>query len=235
VRLIPNIILNLFSKSSNVVALENILGFSPSNIGIYEIALRHSSTNIADNNERLEFLGDAILGAIVGEYLFKKYPLQGEGFLTEMRSKIVNRATLNQIAIKIGLKQIIEYNQNDHYLRNSQIFGNALEALIGAVYQDKGYIKTKLFVQRRIINMYVDLDALELEESNLKNKLIGWANKQKKEIAFVMLDERLEGKKRIFEIGIQIDNEVVCKAQSSNKKEASKQAAKIAIELLGIV
>jgi ribonuclease III len=236
-RLVPNIILQYFVKDSRVQLLQNILGFSPSTIALYELALIHRSNNIAEdsNNERLEFLGDAILGAIVGEYLYKKYPKQPEGFLTDMRSKIVNRVTLNEIAVKIGLKQIVKYNRNDQHLRSSQIFGNALEALIGAIYVDKGFAKTKQFIQNNIIRIYIDLDALELEESNLKNKLIGWANKNKKVIAFELLEETLEGKRRNFVMGITIDGEMICKSNAPNKKEASKRAAKEAIVKLAIV
>jgi ribonuclease-3 len=105
-----------------VLHLQNILGFTPGNLAIYELALLHRSNATDDNNERLEFLGDAILGAIVGEYLFSKYPSQPEGFLTEMRSKIVNRAILNHIALKLGLKDIVSFNKNDAHLRTSQIF-----------------------------------------------------------------------------------------------------------------
>ncbi|MFM2386214.1 MAG: ribonuclease [Bacteroidota bacterium] len=234
--IVPNAILQFFSKDANLAALKNILGFTPRNLSIYEQALVHRSSNseVEQNNERLEFLGDAVLGSIVGEYLYKKYPAQGEGFLTDMRSKIVNRVTLNDIALRIGLKQIVKYNKSDVFLRKSQIFGNALEALIGAVYQDRGYIVTKKFIQTRIIAVFVDLDALEQEEANLKNKLIGWANKNKHNISFDLLEEKLEGKKRFFTIGIALDQQIVSSAVASSKKEASKRAAKSAIEVLGI-
>ena len=236
-RLVPNIILQYFVKDSRVALLQNLLGFTPGNIALYELALIHRSVLIAEdsNNERLEFLGDAILGAIVGEYLYKKYPKQPEGFLTEMRSKIVNRTSLNSIAIKLGLKQMVKFNRNDTYLRSSQIFGNALEALIGAIYMDKGFAKTKQFIQQNIIKIYVDLDALELEDSNLKNKLIGWANKQRKQVEFIMLNETIDGKRRNFDIGVMIDGELICQAGAPNKKEASKRAAKLAIDQLDIV
>jgi ribonuclease III len=232
-RLVPNIIIQYFVKNSRVKHLINILGFMPGNIALYELALLHRSNNPEnDNNERLEFLGDAILGAVVGEYLFKKYPKQPEGFLTDMRSKIVNRAILNEIAVKLGLKNIVNYNKNDQHLRHSQIFGNALEALIGAIYVDKGYIKTKQFIQSKIIKIFVDLDALEAEEGNLKNKLIGWSKKNGKELEFKLLQHTTEGKKNIFEIAICIDDEIICSASATNKKEASKRAAKQAVEML---
>jgi ribonuclease III len=234
-QIVPNILLRLFKTNSNVKHLQNILGFTPGNLALYDAALCHRSTNVnaIGNNERLEFLGDAVLGAIVGEYLYKKYPTQNEGFLTDMRSKIVNRATLNDIALKIGLKQIVKYNKNDMHLRYSQIFGNALEALIGAIYEDKGFLKTKTFIQSRIIKIFIDLDALELEEGNLKNKLIGWANRNKKKIDFIFMEEFLQGRKKMFRIGVQIDDEIICEGTSNNKKDASKKAAAKALEMIG--
>ncbi|HMW27851.1 MAG TPA: ribonuclease III domain-containing protein, partial [Ferruginibacter sp.] len=124
--------------------LNNILGFSPGNIALYKTALSHRSVREGadENNERLEFLGDAVLSSVVAHYLFRKYPYKGEGFLTEMRSKMVNRQKLNDIALKMGIKKITFYNKYDNALKVSQIFGNTLEALIGAVYLDKGYTAT---------------------------------------------------------------------------------------------
>ena len=236
-RLVPKIILNYFNKSERIKSLENLLGFKPDTLSLYEMALLHrsNSLSIAENNERLEFLGDAILGAIVGEHLYKKYPMQPEGFLTEMRSKIVNRQTLNEIAVRIGLKQLIKFNKNDHHLRSSQIFGNALEALIGAIYIDKGFLKSKKFIQQKIIATCVDLEALENEDSNLKNKLIGWATKNRKVIEFVLVNEELQGTKKLFVIGVSIDGKIITQAQAANKKEASKRAAKEAIDVLKII
>jgi ribonuclease III len=236
-RFIPEIILQLFTQDEQVKKLQNILGYTPSNLVLYEIAFCHSSNHelqTKDNNERLEFLGDAILGAIVSDYLYKKYPKQDEGFLTEMRSKIVNRQSLNAIAVKIGLKEFLKYNKQDNFLRSSQIFGNALEALIGAIYIDKGFLTTKKFVCEKMLSIYIDIDELEGEESNLKNKLIGWANRGKKKIEFILLNEKFDGKKRTFCIGVHIDDQLICKAEANNKKEASKRAAKAALEQLEI-
>ncbi len=236
-RFVPNILVNFFTKSDNLKDLQNVLGFKPGNIALYELALQHRSKSyddVADNNERLEYLGDAILGAVISDHLYKKYPLQNEGFLTEMRSKIVNRMSLNAIAQKIGLKQLTSYNKSDGTLHNSHIFGNALEALIGAIYLDKGYLNTKKFIQNRILNVHLDLDSLEIEDSNLKNKIIGWANKQRKTCDFIVLEEKMEGTRRIFTIGVQINNTIVAQAKASNKKEASKMAAKNAVEKLNL-
>lgn len=213
-----------------------MLGFTPSNIAVYELALCHRSNNnnTTENNERLEFLGDAILGAIIGEHLFIKYPTRDEGYLTDMRTKIVNRKTLNQIALKIGLKSLMKFNEQDYFLRDSLIFGNALEALIGAIYIDKGYARTRSFVRKRILLPFVDIELLENLEVNTKNKLIGWAGKQGRKIEFVLLEERIERGRKKFVVGVELDNEVIARSTAGNKKEASKVAAEEAIKVLDI-
>lgn len=214
-----------------------MLGFTPGNLALYELALSHRSSNInsTENNERLEFLGDAILGAIIGEHLFNKYPTKPEGYLTDMRSKIVNRKTLNQIGLKIGLKSLMKFNEQDYFLRDSSIFGNALEALIGAIYIDKGYSKTRTFVRKRILIPFVDIELLENLEANTKNKLIGWANKQGKKIEFIVMEERLERGRKKFTVGVKLEEEIISKSTAGNKKEASKVAAEEAIKTLEIV
>lgn len=213
-----------------------MLGFTPGNLALYELALSHrsSNTNSTENNERLEFLGDAILGAIIGEHLFIKYPTKAEGYLTDMRSKIVNRKTLNQIGLKIGLKSLMKFNEQDYFLRDSSIFGNALEALIGAIYIDKGYAKTRTFVRKRILIPFVDIELLEGLEANTKNKLIGWANKQGKKIEFIVMEEKLERGRKKFTIGVKLEEEIISKSTAGNKKEASKVAAEEAIKTLEI-
>ena len=133
--------------------LHNVLGFIPENLNLYKTALSHRSIREGadENNERLEFLGDAVLSSLVGHYLFMRYPYKDEGFLTEMRSKMVNRNQLNDIALKMGLKKITFYNKFDSSLKISQIFGNTLEAVVGAVYLDKGYKKTQKWVNHSFI------------------------------------------------------------------------------------
>src|ERR1700761_1672239 len=137
--------------------LRNVLGFTPGKAVLYKTALTHRSVKDGadENNERLEYLGDAILSAIIADFLFKKYPYKEEGFLTEMRSKMVNRTTLNDIAVKMGFRKITNFNKFDNSLKMSQIFGNTLEAFVGAVYLDKGFKKTKLWVLERIILPYL--------------------------------------------------------------------------------
>ena len=216
--------------------LNNVLGFSPGDASLYKTALSHRSVREGadENNERLEFLGDAVLSSIIAHYLFKKYPYKGEGFLTEMRSKMVNRQKLNEIALKMGLKKITFYNKFDNALKISQIFGNTLEALIGAVFLDKGYRKTQRWVEEYIIFPHLFTDDLEGIEINIKNKLYGWANKNGKALEFETLDEKIENGRRLFTIGATVDGELVSQAKGYNKKDASQIAAQMAVEKLGL-
>lgn len=208
----------------------------PKNISLFVVALSHRSVKEGseENNERLEYLGDAILSAIVADYLYKKYPYKGEGFLTEMRSKMVNRQRLNEVALKMGLKQLTQFNKFDNSLKTSQIFGNTLEAVVGAVYLDKGYIRTRAWVVSHIINPHFIMDDLELLEINHKNKLYGWANRNGKVLEFDTLEERMEGSRRVFRIGATVNGEVIAEGVAFNKKDASQIAAQIAIEKLGL-
>ncbi len=214
--------------------LTNVLGFTPREITLYKIALSHRSVREGadENNERLEFLGDAVLSSIVAHYLFKKYPYKDEGFLTEMRSKMVNRQKLNEIALKMGLKKITLYNKFDNALKISQIFGNTLEALIGAVYLDKGYTDTHKWVEQFIIMTHMFIDDLEDIEINIKNKLYGWANKNGKVLEFETLNEKFENGRRLFTIGATIDGELIAEAKGYNKKDASQIAAQLAVDKL---
>jgi ribonuclease-3 len=230
---------NLFSFKSTSAFDQQIidmLGIRPGNIQLYRSALSHRSVKETpdENNERLEFLGDAVLSAIVADYLFKRYPYKGEGFLTEMRSKMVNRQQLNDIALKMGLRKLTFYNKFDNALKGSQIFGNTLEALIGAVYLDKGYDKTKTWILKQIIIPHLYLEDLELIDINLKNKLIGWANKNGKTITFDLAEEKLEGNRRIFTMNAVLDGEVFAQGKAGNKKDASQVAAQVAVEKLGL-
>ena len=214
----------------------NVLDFAPGTISLYKTALSHRSVKEGtdENNERLEYLGDAILSGIVADYLFKRYPYKGEGFLTEMRSKMVNRQTLNEIAVKMGLKKITIYNKNDGSLKVSQIFGNTLEALVGAIYVDKGFNQTKQWVLRQIIIPHMFVENLETLEINHKNKLYGWANKNGKNLEFETLEERFENGRRLFTVGAVVDGELIAEGKAFNKKDASQIASQVAVEKLGL-
>lgn len=217
--------------------LQNVLGFSPHELNLYTTALSHRSVREGadENNERLEFLGDAVISSIVAHYLFMRYPYKDEGFLTEMRSKMVNRNQLNDIAIKIGLKKITLYNQLDQSLKISQIFGNTLEALTGAVFLDKGYEVTRKWVTERIINPHLFMQDLENLDINRKNKLYGWANKNGKVLEFETVSESIENGRRLFTIGAVVDGVLIAEAQGFNKKDASQIAAQMAMEKLNLL
>ena len=230
----------LFYKSSDEnsfgIQLKNVLGIQSGNILLYRTALSHRSVKETseENNERLEYLGDAILSAIVADYLFKRYPYKGEGFLTEMRSKMVNRQQLNDIALKMGIRKLTFYNKFDNALKGSQIFGNTLEALVGAVYLDKGYEKTHNWVLKQIVIPHMFVDDLELIDINLKNKLIGWANKNGKTLTFELAEEKMEGSRRLFTINAMLDGELLAYGKGYNKKDASQIAAQVAVEKIGL-
>lgn len=216
--------------------LQNVLGIKPGNYSLYFTALSHRSVkeNADENNERLEYLGDAVLSTVIADYLFKRYPYKGEGFLTEMRSKMVNRQQLNEIALKMGVKKLTLYNKFDSFLKGSQIFGNTLEALVGAVYLDKGYKKTQHWVVKQIVIPYVFVDDLEQIDINLKNKLIGWASKNGKKLEFETVNEKLEGNRRVFTIAVVLDGEILSQGKGYNKKDASQVAAQESIAKLGL-
>jgi len=230
-------LISYFKKSPFETNLRMLIGYRTANVLLFQTALNHRSVKESptENNERLEFLGDAIISSVVAEYLFKKYPYKGEGFLTEMRSKMVNRQQLNNIAIQMGLRRLTQFNKMDGGLKSSQIFGNTLEALVGAIYLDKKYDFTKNWIVEKMIQPYLFMDDLEQIDINIKNKIIGWALKQGKQVDFVLAGEQLEGRRRLFTINVVLDGEVVASQKGYTKKDASQVAAQKAIEALGIV
>ena len=193
---------------------------------------RSKPEDATDSNERLEFLGDAILGAIIAEYLFKKYPYKPEGFLTELRSRIVRRETMNNVAVRMGLNKLVQYNQNDRGLSRSHIFGNALEALIGAVYLDRGFAITRTFVLNQLVKAYIDLDTMESTDTNYKNQLLSWAQKNGHTMSFDTLEEKQEGTRKLFIVGIVVNGDVMAKGSGFNKKEAGQVAAQNALQII---
>jgi ribonuclease-3 len=231
-RLINRILSRSSPDKQLIVQLEHLLGFTPVHISYYKLALMHRSKpeDPANSNERLEFLGDAILGAIVAEYLFKKYPSQDEGYLTELRSRIVRRETMNNVALRMGLNKLVKYNEQDRGLSRSHIFGNALEALIGAVYLDIGFIKTRTFILNQLIRSYIDLDTMESTDTNYKNQLLSWAQRSGRVLAFETLEEKMEGPRKLFVLGVMLDGELIAKGSGYNKKEASQVAAQKGLE-----
>jgi ribonuclease-3 len=235
-RLINRIFKHNSSDRQLLLQLEHLLGFTPGNMAYYQLAFMHRSKpeDATSSNERLEFLGDAILGAIIAEYLFKKYPYQPEGYLTELRSRIVRRETMNNVALRMGLNKMVQYNQNDRGLSRSHIFGNALEALIGAVYLDQGFEKTRKFILNQIIRAYIDLDTMESTDTNYKNQLLSWAQRHNSVLTFDTLDEKMDGTRKLFTVGIMMDGNLVAEGTGFNKKEAGQVAAQKALEVLKV-
>ncbi|MCC3348077.1 MAG: ribonuclease III [Phocaeicola sp.] len=208
-----------------------MLGFYPRNIEIYQQALLHKSSSIKAgkgrllNNERLEFLGDAILDAIVADIVYKKFEGKREGFLTNTRSKIVQRETLNRVAVEIGLDKLIKYTtrQSSH---NSYMCGNAFEALIGAIYLDRGYRACKKFMEERIINQYLNLEKISRKEVNFKSKLIEWSQKNKFCVEFNLIEQSLDSDQNpIFETQITVENIPAGTGKGYSKKESQQEAA----------
>jgi len=214
--------------------IKNVFGFIPKNIFYYELALTHKSASIyynkdfSINNERLEFLGDAVLNTIIGEYLFHEYINENEGFLTNLRSKIVSRHSLNNIAIKLQLTNVIK-QQPDLDILASNIPGNALEAMIGAIFIDKGYDFTKKIVLAKIILPYVDWQDLIENDTNFKGKIIDWAQKHHVSIEFKSESTYINDKQQGYIAEVWIKNKMVSTGKGITKKEAEQQAAKEAL------
>lgn len=224
-----------------VKTLKNLLGFVPGNLSLYRLAFRHKSVaqsvkkGVKNSNERLEFLGDAVLGSVVAEVLFKLYPYKDEGFLTELRSKIVSRVNLNQLARKLGFEKLVEYdNRVIASTRQGSLLGDAFEALIGAVYLDKGYDFTKNFLINHIIKSHIDIHTLEQTETNFKSKLIEWCQRHGKDITFEQAGNEEGESNRLFTIKVLVDGETLGQGKEFSKKNAEKLAAEKACEALGI-
>lgn len=222
--------------------MKNLLGFVPGNMALYKMAFRHKSMAVTlkngskSSNERLEFLGDAVLGSVIAEVLFKLYPYKDEGFLTELRSKIVRRANLNQLGRKLGFQELVDFDIKTINVstKQSSLLGDAFEALIGAVYLDKGYDFTKNFITERIIKPHIDIHTLELTETNFKSKLIEWCQRCSKEILFEPTANAEGDSAKLFSVQVLIDGEAMACATDYSKKNAEKLAAEKTCEMLGI-
>lgn len=213
-----------------------ILGFFPRNIRFYEQALLHKSTSIRSekgrplNNERLEFLGDAILDAIVGDIVYKHFERRREGFLTNTRSKIVQRETLNKLAVEIGLDKLVKYSTRSSS-HNSYMYGNAFEAFIGAIYLDQGYERCKQFMEKKILKNYIDLDKMSRKEVNFKSKLIEWSQKTKMEVSFELIEQFLDQDYNpMFHTEVRIESLSAGTGTGYSKKESQQNAAQMALK-----
>ncbi|WP_035564214.1 ribonuclease III [Hymenobacter sp. IS2118] len=223
-------------------AISTVTGLTPTNVKLYRLAFTHSSAvrqqpalGRHQSNERLEFLGDAVLGTVVAEYLFRKYPYEQEGFLTEMRSRIVNRESLNGIALKLGLDKLVQLDTaQGRAARSRSVNGNALEALVGAVYLDLGYKAARKFVLTRLVKGFVDVHTLTTTTANFKSKLVEWAQRQGKTLRYDLTGEARPGGMMEFTATVLLDEEVVATGMGLSKKQAEQLAAERALTSLGV-
>lgn len=221
-------------------SIKLMIGSRPFNVSLYRLALtpaglgEETSQGFRISNERLEFLGDAILGSVIAEYLFQKYPFRDEGFLTETRSKLVNRESLNETGKKIGLKKILEQEIGHRsFTANKSLYGDILEAFLGAMYLDKGYAFTKKFILNRIL-LHFDLEGMIATTTNFKSKIIEWSQKENKQMEFKVL--KVHGNQRFkeFVVGLEVDSVEVAQGKGGTKKKAEQDASKNAYESLQI-
>jgi ribonuclease-3 len=211
-----------------VYYVQSVFGFKPKNIELYKIALIHKSVSQSDkvcgllNNERLEYLGDAILGAIVADFLFRKYPLAKEGELSEMRSKIVCRNRLNQLSKRLNLDSVMHIKTDTHA---KSAIGDAFEALCGAIYLDKGYKKTKKIIVNKILLTHLDMEAILNEEMNFKNKVLSWGQKKRKKILFTSKIVQNINHVPIFRVKMMVNEKIVAIGENLTIKSAEQDAA----------
>lgn len=214
----------------------HITGFCPKDIKLYEQAFVHKSSSIETengkwlNNERLEFLGDAVLDVVVADILFRKYPYKKEGFLTNTRSKIVSRETLNRVALELGLDSMVIYSTklNAH---NNYMYGNALEALIGAIYLDQGYTNCYQFIAKTLIAHHINIETLVKKEVNFKSNLIEWSQKNKETIEFRVIESFNDNEGNpVFQTGVFLDDQEIGIGIGYSKKESQQNAAQMALK-----
>lgn len=227
---------NIFSSRSHrneefYVALKKILGFNPQDVSYYQEAFTHRSLNntnsegIPQNYERLEFLGDAMLGSVIAAHLFKKVPHGNEGYLTKMRSKVVSREHLNELGRDLNLISLVKSSTSIQQF-GENIHGNVFEALIGAIYLDKGFKSTEKFINRRVIKPYVDIQKLEGKVISYKSLFIEWCQKNKKAFKFQVYEDTGNDPVKHFAVKLHLDQNLVAKARATSKKKAEERAAK---------
>jgi ribonuclease-3 len=216
--------------------INDITGITPGNMHVYKLAFVHSSLAEAQHqsNERLEYLGDAILSAVIADYLFQKFPYRDEGYLTDIRSKMVSRNQLNELAVKMGIDKLVQYNKSDTYLSKKSIGGNALEALIGAVYLDGGYELARRFIIKKIVTPYLDVQEVEVNQFNYKSKLLEFAQRTGQRLEYKLLTENRSSRHTRFKVAVYLNGEQMGVGEDTNKKNAEKSAAQQAYAKLGI-
>lgn len=232
-----NLISSLFSGDKGFSKrITDLTGLRPKNVQLYHLAFMHSSLSAETNlsNERLEYLGDAVLSLVIADYLFNKFPYKDEGYLTDLRSKMVSRNQLNTLALKMGVEELLQYNKHDTFLSKRSISGNALEALIGAVYLDHGYEGGKKFILKRIVSPYLDIAEVEVSGFNYKSKLLEWAQKHSVRAEFKVVEEKRNARFSYYKVVLMVDDHIAGSGEDNSKKNAEKKAAKEAFGKLGI-
>ena len=210
--------------------ITKILGFEPIELRYYKKAFTHRSTNKVDekgnpfNYERLEFLGDAMLGSVIAAHLYNEVPSGDEGYLTKMRSKIVSREHLNELGRDFNLLQFVESKINSNQF-GENIHGNLFEAFIGAIYLDKGFTYCEKFIQNKIIKQYVDIAKLEGKVISYKSLIIEWCQKEKAPFAFDFIEDNGQEGQKYFSVKLSINNKIIAKARATSKKKAEEKAA----------
>lgn len=224
-----------------ILAIRAIVGKAPRNLKLYSLAILHTSNSNKDDkgyrpsNERLEYLGDAVLGAVVADYLFKRYPFKDEGFLTEIRSRIVNRESLNTLGRKLGLNVIIKVdNQKKGMYTHKSLYGDALEAIVGAVYLDRGFRFCRQFIVNKLIEPNYNIDQLIKTNTNYKSQLIEWAQKSARNVRFDSKEVQDSGQHREFEVSVFLDEELKQVGHGPNKKKAEQTASRKLLESLNV-
>lgn len=237
-RIVQRIKLFSSNRKEFYLFLKNLIGFYPQNLKLYDLAFLHKSASTIDsrgnfvNNERLEFLGDAILSAVIADFLYNRFPNEDEGFLTKTRSKLVNRTFLTKLTYDMGLDVFIDSNTTKN-IDNSHIYGDALEALIGAIYLDKDYMTAKYFVTKKILSKFVNLTEIEQNDLNFKSRLIEWSQKHKKDLLFDTTEEFNDKTKQPkFTTVVKIDDKKIGYGTGTSKKEAHQNAARQALDKL---
>jgi ribonuclease-3 len=218
------------SEKKLAQSIKNLFGFYPKNIALFQQALTHSSAaKETKSNERLEFLGDSILSTIVAEYLFGILPNKDEGILTQVRSRMVSRSQLNKLAVKLGIDKILHTDIKGNI--SFTLYGDALEALVGAIYLDVGFVTTKKIILT-IFKHHLEIQTIINEDTDYKSRLINLCQKNKATLQFALLSENMDGAKKMYHIGIEVNGEIISEAQNASKRVAEQLAAHAALEKL---
>jgi len=227
----------LFSSDKKLCSsIKNVFGFYPGNVCLYQLAFRHKSAahekinGLKMSNERLEYLGDAVLSSIIADYLFKKFPYKEEGFLTEMRARMVSRAQLNKLSMKLGLDRLVKSEM--YSFQSKSMLGNAFEAFVGALYIDKGYDYTKRVVLKRVVEVHFDIEKIQKEDTNYKSQLIEWSQREKVPIEFRVSNEIGNGYGKQYQVELYINNDPYTTGTDYSIKGAEQIAAGKALEKL---